>query len=481
MKYRAVLASLFVLLTCSLVSADVRMPTILSDGMVLQRGRPIPVWGWAEPNESVTVAMGGQSQSTVADGNGTWSLELSEMPAGGPYVMTIKGKNTLELSDVLVGDVWLCAGQSNMQRGLNLTEAGRRSIAHADHPRIRLLTLDRVVADEPVEDAKLLTTWTPCDSEAARNFSAVGYHFGVTLQGELDIPVGLINCSWGGTRAEAWTSEQALRGDPALESIFKRASKIRASADLAKQRHHLPASIYNSMIAPLVRYPLAGVIWYQGESNEPWPNEYRALLPTLIADWRSQWGQVDLPFGIVQLAAYRRKQISPAEESKWAVIREVQWLTSEADDYTGMAVTIDIGDENNIHPANKRDVGYRLALWALTDVYAHAFIKSGPTLRSMEITNGQAVLTFDNTGGGLVARGSGELRGFAVAGADQRFVWAEASCDGDRVIVQSEDVPNVLAVRYGWSDNPIGNLFSVNGLPATPFRTDDWPVIEDQP
>ena len=481
MNMRLATIPLFVLMSVSLVSADVRMPSILSDGMVLQRGRPIPVWGWAEPNESVAVTMADQSASTVADGQGKWSLELGEVPAGGPYVMTIKGRNTLVLSDVLVGDVWLCAGQSNMQRGLNLTEVGSYAIAHADRPRLRLMTLDRVTADQPVDDARLLTPWTPCSSETARAFSAVGYHFGVAIQDELGIPVGLINCSWGGTRAEAWTSEAALRAAPALRSVLDRTDLIRASEDLEKKRQHVAASLFNSLIAPLVRYPLAGVIWYQGESNEPWPNEYRTLLPTLIADWRSQWAQPDLPFGIVQLTAYRRKQTQPVEESRWAMIREAQWQASQDDPRVGIAVTTDIGDENDIHPANKRDVGYRLALWTLTDIYGLPFIAGGPTVRGVTISGDQVELSFNDVGSGLVARGKEGLRGFAVAGANRRFVWAEARIDGDRVIVQAEGVAEPLAVRYGWADYPIGNLYNANGLPAAPFRSDGWPMIEDAP
>jgi sialate O-acetylesterase len=476
------LASIFlwlVVLPVSVAFADVRLPAILSDGMVVQRDEPIPIWGWAEPGEQVTVVVAGQTATCAADAHGRWAAELEALVAGGPYTVSIRGRNEVVLSDVLVGDVWLCAGQSNMQRGVNLTEAGRHTISRADRPRMRLVTLDRVTSDEPADDAKLLTSWAPCSPASVESFSAVGYHFGAALQDELDVPIGLINCSWGGTRAEAWTSEPALRADPALGTVFERADRLLASPDIDKQRQHLPAALFNSLIAPLVDFPIAGVVWYQGESNESWPNEYRTLLPTLIADWRAQWGKPELPFGIVQLTAYRPKQIGPVEESRWAAIREAQWHASQSDSFIGLIVTTDLGDENNIHPGNKRDVGYRLALWALSDVYGRSFFSTGPVLRDVNTKEDQVVLTFDDVGSGLVARGGGGLRGFAVAGADQQFVWARARIDGDTVIVQAESVPEPVAVRYGWADYPIGNLFNANGLPAAPFRSDNWSISED--
>ncbi len=470
---------LLVLLCGPMARADVQLPGILSSNMVLQRNQPIVIWGQADPQQTVTVEMAGQSATVVADQQGRWSLQLDAMEAGGPYVMTVEGNNRIELTNVLVGDVWLCAGQSNMQRSMTLSEAGRDEIAHADRPRIRLLTPDRVPADQPVADVQLVQAWTPCSPQSVSGFSAVAYYFGATLEDELDIPIGLINCSWGGTRAEAWTSEPALRAVPALKTVYDRAGKIQASANLEPQRQHLPARIFNSLIAPLTRHPIAGVIWYQGESNEPWPNEYRTLLPTLIADWRAQWDRPNLPFGIVQLTAYRQPQSKPAEDSRWAMIRQVQLDVSRSVPHTGLAITTDIGDQNNIHPANKRDVGYRLALWALADVYGFPYLAGSPIFRDMSIAGDKVTLTFDQVGGGLVVRGGGELRGFAVAGADRKFVWARAVLDGNRITLSGEGVRKPVAVRYGWADNPRGNLFSVNGLPASPFRTDDWPTCED--
>jgi len=479
MARRIVTMGLLVALTCTFAAADVRLSSVLSSGMVVQRDRPIAVWGEASPGEAVAVTFADRRAMTQADDDGRWSVQLDALTAGGPHAMTVRGNNTLELTDVLVGDVWLCAGQSNMQRTLPLTELGDYAIARATHPRLRLLTLDRVVAERPADDAKVLAPWAACTPESVRSMSAVGYYFGVALQAELDVPIGLVNCSWGGTRAEAWTSEPALRANLDLASVFVRAEVIRASPDLDKQRQHLPAHLYNSLIAPLTRLPIAGVIWYQGESNEPWPNEYLALLPALIADWRAQWNQPDLPFGIVQLTAYRPRQTQPAESSRWAMIRDVQRRVSDAVPRVGLAVITDIGNENDIHPANKRDVGSRLALWALAEVYGKPFVAGGPRLRDANVSDGEVVLTFDQIGDGLVARGGAPLRGFAIAGEDRRFIWAEARIDGGRVIVRADDVPRPVAVRYGWSDYPAGNLFNVNGLPASPFRTDDWPTIED--
>lgn len=470
-------AALLLVISPAIAAADVRLPAVIASGMVVQRDQPIVIWGDASPGEVVTVTFADHAATAHADAGGDWSLQLPAMAAGGPHALTVAAGNTLTLTDVLVGDVWLCAGQSNMQRSLSRSEAGQHAIATADRPNLRLLTVDRTTAATPTADVKLTQSWARCTPETVAGFSAVGYHFGAAIQDDLGVPIGLINSSWGGTRAEAWTSEPALRGQSALDSVFARTEKLR-SADLESQRRHLPSHLFNSMIAPLTRMPIAGVIWYQGESNAPWPDEYAALLPTLITDWRTQWDRPALPFGIVQLTAYRREQAQPVEASTWAAVRDVQRRVSEDLPNVGLAIITDLGDAEDIHPANKRGVGQRLALWALAEVYGKPYVAGGPMLSDVSVTGDRVTLTFDQVGDGLVVRGGGELEGFAVAGADRRFVWADAAIDGSRVIVQAPAVGQPVAVRYGWADNPIGNLFNVHGLPASPFRTDDGPTSE---
>ncbi len=639
--------------------ADLKLPAIFGDDMVLQRGIELPVWGWADAGEEVRVQFAGQTKLAVADGHGRWQLKLEPLavlpePEGMTVIGSCGGQRVFR--NVLVGDVWICSGQSNMQFPVANTLNGQQEAAKADLPGIRLFFMPNVTALTPQADCA--GGWRVCGPESAAQFSAVGFFFGRHLHRELQVPVGLIGTSWGGTIAEAWTSASALhsslpefdepvaqvlssaealnkaihayqveltsfgqfmeelfrieedlesavlrttveyddtawpsmalpgnweeRGLTNLNGIvwFRRTIELPAAwagkdlvlrlgpidevdvtwfngrqvgargrsrtrevsfwnvpreypvpgdvvrggtnviairvSDMAGQgglwgapadslrveladgsdcatvslagdwRYEVeyvlppkpnnpespsrPTVLFNAMINPLIPYGVAGAIWYQGESNVTRPKQYRTLLPTLIADWRQRWGQGDFPFLVVQLANFREMKDQP-DESSWAELREAQAQTAMADPKVGLAVTIDIGDAKDIHPKNKQDVGRRLGLAAQAIAHGQAVPSSGPVYANMSVANGKATLAFTHTDGGLVARG-GALTGFAIAGADRRFVWAQARIEGDKVVVWSPDVAEPSAVRYAWADNPDCNLYNGADLPAVPFRTD---------
>ena len=488
--------------------AAVKLPHLFSDHMVLQRDLPVPVWGTATPGEAVTVSVGDKTAQATAGKDGRWMVKLGAMPAGGPVTMQVKGTNTIAIKDVLVGEVWVCSGQSNMQWGVRSSMNARAEIAAAKHPKIRLFTVPRVPAAAPVDDVN--GRWVACSPQTVAGFSAVGYFFGRDLHQAIKVPVGLINTSWGGTVAEAWTSSAGLSAEPslkpmadaqtrrligyakALEELAPTLSGWRAEAEKAVagkkpvpplpvphlpggMSHNYPTMLYNGMIAPLVPYAIGGAIWYQGESNAGRAYQYRALFAAMIRDWRTQWGQGDFPFLFVQLANYTTVSKQP-QESAWAELREAQTMALRLPK-TGMAVIIDIGEAHDIHPRNKQDVGKRLSLAARGVAFGEKdFVYSGPMYDTMKVDGGKVRLTFKHTGGGLVAK-DGPLKGFAVAGKDKRFVWAEATIDGDAVVVSSPTVAQPVAVRYAWANNPVCNLYNKEGLPAGPFRTDDWPGV----
>lgn len=452
------------------VAAEVWVPSVIGDNMVLQQGVKVPVWGKATPEEGVAVTLAEQSASAVADEAGQWTVQLGPFEAGGPHKMTITGKNTLTFSNILVGEVWVCSGQSNMQWAVAVSKDAEQEIAAADYPSIRLFQAERNPADQPRDNVN--GRWVACSPETVPGFSAVGYFFGRQLHRELEVPIGLINSSWGGTAAEWWTSRPALETDPELRPILERADK--AEAQGSAEAHRRPGALYNGMIAPLIPFAIRGVIWYQGESNAGRGYQYRKLFPIMIRDWRTNWGQGDFPFLFVQLGNYQQTPEQPGE-SAWAELREAQLMTLSLPN-TGMATTIDIGEADDIHPKNKQDVGKRLALAALNIAYDRDVVYSGPIYESMEIEEDTIRLHFKHVGGGLVAKG-GDLKGFAIAGADRKFVWADAEIDGDTVVVRSDQVKEPVAVRYAWADNPECNLYNEAGLPASPFRTDNWPGV----
>ncbi len=462
---------------------------VFGSNMVLQRKIPVPVWGWTQPDEKVTVSIEGRSATATAGSDGKWTVRLQPLPVGGPYKMRIEGpKQTVTFDNILVGDVWICSGQSNMEMGIGNVNDAQKEIADADHPQIRLFTVMKKVAYEPKaslekRDSDLMGQWSVCSPETVKTggwngFSAVGYFFGRQLNQDLKVPIGLIHTSWGGTIAEAWTSAEALQGLPDFKPAVDTLAQSKPSPTSGKDVNpNVVTVLYDGMIAPLIPYGIKGAIWYQGESNAGRAYQYRTLLPTMIKDWRSRWGEGDFPFIIVQLANWQKSDPDPKDDA-WAELREAQSMTARTLPKTGIAVTIDIGDAADIHPKDKQTVGKRLAYSAESIAYGQKLEYSGPAYREMTpVDSGAALeLRFDHTRGGLMAKGD-KLTGFAIAGDDRKFVWADARIAGNAVIVSSPQVPHPVAVRYAWHINPICNLYNKAGLPASPFRTDDWPGV----
>lgn len=614
-----------VILQSAAAVEPLRLSGLFSDNMVLQRDKLVPVWGTAEPAETVVVRLAGQEKRATADANGKWMVKLDALTAGGGQLeMTVEDKTTKRvLKNVMVGEVWLCAGQSNMALKLGEVANSAQEAKEAELPEIRTFTCWGDALIEP--QARGQGAWNPMAPAVAKNVSAVAYFFGRKLHRELNVPVGLIIAAVGGTRGEAWTSREGLAQDPQLKYFVDEIDKtvamfppkddqgwenpdfddaawksmkvpvnwqqggipgngrvwFRKSIDIPEswagkelkfrsgplrrsditwfnghkigetseapekpREYTVPAqwvksgqavlatritsgeywagilgkpeelnlavtgaedtsislagdwkynvakldqignssmatTLYNGFIAPVVPYAIQGAIWYQGEGNIVRAFQYRRMLPVLIRDWRAHWGQGDFPFGIVQLASCgeANSKLGPCD---WAELRESQLLTAMTVTNTGLAVTIDNADRD-LHSKTKVDVGERLGLWALSTVYGNKGIYSGPIYKTMSIEGGKIRLAFDQIGGGLVAKG-GELKEFAIAGDDQKFVWAEAVIDGETVVVSSEKVTNPVAVRYAWSQSPVNpNLYNKADLPASPFRTDDWPgMTEDK-
>jgi sialate O-acetylesterase len=510
-RWSAIAISL-VSLSVSGVFADVRLPAIFGDHMVLQQNQKDRVWGWADPDEEINVTIQQQSRSGRAGKDGKWLVELDPMPTGGPYVLTVKGKNTIRLEDVLVGEVWVCSGQSNMEWPVGSANDPDLEIRTANFPKIRLITVPKVGTQERQSDFN--GAWRVCSPETVGRFSAVGYFFGRLLHQTLDVPVGLINNSWGGSACEAWVRRDLLASDERYTQLLERWAETEKTYDSRKATAEFearmaewseaeqkakaagqqpaprpqqpgnpltgnarPANIYNGMVTPIVGYGMRGVIWYQGETNAGRAYQYRSLFPLMIRSWRDEWNEGNFPFYWVQLADFRDEKPEPSE-SDWAELREAQTMTMSALPNTGEAVIIDLGEAQDIHPRNKQDVAKRLARWALARDYGLSIVCRSPVYRSMERQGNKIILTFDQTGAGLKTFDAREVRGFAIAGNDRKFVWAKASIAApDRVEVWSDDVAEPVAVRYAWADNPVCNLRSREGLPVTPFRTDDWPGI----
>lgn len=622
--------------------AEVKLPFVLSDNMVLQRDIPVNIWGWANPGEKVTVVFNNQKATARASKNGEWKVQLKPMAAGGPYEMTIKGKNAIVLKNILVGDVWLCGGQSNMEWPLSRSRNWATDKATTDNPNIRLFYVPKHMSLKPLNNTNE-AMWQVCSQETAGYFSAIGYYFGRKLQQDLNVPIGLINSNWGGTDIETWISLEAMYTDddykaaidkikgadleklqkeaednlrawenavnnedpgivnkwyapdtdiknwktmrlpqawegaglPALDGVVWFRKEINVPATMAGKeaiislgpiddsdvtylngvkigktdnRYDLPRTykvpagvlkegvnviaikvidtggggglwgmdnqcyleaagakisladnwsynvglnlqapketsspnsypslLYNGMINPLINFPIKGAIWYQGENNAGNYVKYRSLFPLLISDWRAKWNTGSFTFLFAQLANYMEPPQVP-QQSSWAGLREAQTMTLSVPN-TGMAVIIDIGDAKDIHPRNKDDVGYRLALAALNKSYGKDLVYSGPIYKSMKVEGDKIILEFDHIGGGLSVKDKyGYLKAFAIAGEDKKFVWAKAwLTDDNKVVVSSEKVKSPVAVRYAWADNPDdANLYNAEGLPASPFRTDNW-------
>ncbi|MCX7700398.1 MAG: sialate O-acetylesterase [Gemmataceae bacterium] len=429
------------------VDAEVRLPAIFGSHMVVQRGAELPVWGWAAPNEEVTVQFDNHRATTKADAEGRWRVKLPALEFDREsHKLTVRGSNTIELTDILIGDVWLGSGQSNMEWPLRATQNGAAAVAAADHPRIRLFHVPKVQAKEPAEDLK--AEWKVCTPTTVAQFSAVLYYFGRRLEKELDVPIGLINSSWGGSPIEPWTITRNSSG-----------------------------AMYNGMIAPLIPFPIAGVIWYQGETNVMQRNgmKYRDKMEDLISGWRRAWDK-NFPFYFVQIAPWQPKDRSRGyAEGELPALWEAQAAALKIPG-TGMVVTTDLVDNiEDIHPQNKLDVGNRLALWALAKTYDRRnLVYSGPLYKSMSVEGDKIRLHFAHVGSGLASRDGKPLTEFEIAGDDDQFVAADAVIEGDTVVVSSPTVKQPTQVRFGWRTTANPNFMNKEGLPASPFRTKGW-------
>jgi sialate O-acetylesterase len=461
-------------------AADVRLPRIFGNQMVLQRELPVRVWGTADPAEKVTVSIGKNESSATADEHGKWKVELSPLSAGSPVEVKVSGKNTITLHDVLVGEVWVCSGQSNMGLTVQGAADAAKEIAAATHPQIRLFSVPLIPKVQPADDVD--GYWKQCTPESVPSFSAVAYYFGRQLHEQLGVPIGLINTSWGGTRIEPWTPPVGFRSVPAVASILtdleknppvvppQVKSKKRKKAAQGPQLQQTPTYLYNGMIHPLVPFAIRGAIWYQGESNLSDAMLYTDKMKALIQGWRSVWNEGDFPFYYVQLAPYTYgKGNTTALPKLW----EAQTAALSIPN-TGMAVTIDIGNAKDIHPKDKQDVGKRLALWALAKNYGKQIVYSGPLYKSMSVDGSSIRVKFDHVGGGLSERDGKPLTWFTIAGEDRKFVDAVAKVEGDSIVVSSTKVEKPVAVRFAWDQVADPNLTNIEGLPASAFRTDRW-------
>jgi sialate O-acetylesterase len=475
------LLSLSALLLLSLRLAGAVQPAgFFGEGMVLQRGETTPVWGTAAPHEKVKVRFADQECEGVADARGQWSVALRGLAASGrPGTLTVSAgtARAVELSNILVGDVWLCSGQSNMVMPLARMSDGAEETAAATHPAMRLFAVARAVSDAPAADVK--GTWAVCSPKSAGMFSAVAYVFGRELHAALGVPIGLVSSCWGATRIESWMSQAALDAFPEMREAQKQWQKVqpklvgRDRDESGKPDNDLrlmPAGLYHAMIHPLTPAAVRGVIWYQGEANEGQPGEYARQFPAMIQQWRAAFAQPHLPFYFVQLPNFSRSS-DPAKNRQWAYLREAQTQALKLP-ATGMAVTIDVGEDDAIHPKNKLDVGRRLARVALAGTYGRPLEASGPVVENIAREGPGYAIRFRHAAG-LQSKIEG-LPGFEIAGADRLFHPAVARIEGDRVIVSSPAVPGPIAVRYAWRNTPAASLFNASGLPAAPFRSDDW-------
>ena len=493
-------------------TAELKLPAIISDHMVLQQKQANPIWGWDDPGTEVTVTLGDQVKKAKAGDDGKWTVKLDPLDANAePSTIAIEGSSRREITDVLVGEVWMCSGQSNM--GMTLAGDWKFEVESlsSNHPNLRLISVPRVGTQELQNDFK--GQWESANSTNCKSFSAVGFFYGRYLHEILGVPVGLINNAWGGSAAEAWVRRDSLEKDPRFTALMDGWEQREADlmADEAKAKYEValaawkekvaaakaagkqaprapgspesvlagnqrPGNIFAGVVHPTLGYGMKGVIWYQGESNAGRAWEYARLFPYMIEQWRAEWGQGDFPFYWVQLADYMAETDQPGD-SPWAELRESQTKTMSLPN-TGEAVIIDLGEANDIHPKNKYDVAARLVRWALAKDYGLENIEpQSPMYREIKITDNKATLTFDHVGGGLRTVDINDVQGFAICGEYQKWVWADAKITGgDTIEVWSDAVAAPVAVRYAWANNHVCNVYSKLGLPLTPFRTDDFPM-----
>ena len=493
MKIRTLLASFIAMSVAGVqhAQAEIRLPNIFSDHMVLQQGQENNIWGKGDAGETVTISIAGKTVTTKADDKGEWTAKLPVLSLGAPLTLKVSGSSTVELKDVLVGEVWICSGQSNMQWSINSsTDADLEKLA-SKFNGIRMINFPQIGTQEAIwshDDRK----WQVSSPETVGGFSAVGYFFARQIHQTTGIPVGMINNAWGGSSCESWIDRKIVGTDfPKLlerwEGLEKQVEALEAKQDrseeenknLANLRNQMrgnarPGNIYNGVLASHVGYGIRGAIWYQGESNAGRAYQYRELFPRMIKNWREIWGQGEFPFYWVQLADFMNENAEPVD-SEWAELREAQTIAMDKVPKSGQAVIIDIGEGKDIHPMNKEDVGKRLARWALANEYGIDVAHQSPRYDSIEKADGKLIVKFNHVGGGWRPFDVNEVRGFTIAGEDKKFYNATAKILPDkRIEVSSPEVPNPVAVRYAWANNPICNLFSSNGLPTTPFRSDDW-------
>jgi sialate O-acetylesterase len=498
------------------LSAEIRLPNILGDHMVIQQQKPIRIWGWAIPKEQINLIFETHKIQTSADEKGQWEVTLEPMKADGqPKQMIIEGflSQTVVLTDILLGEVWVCSGQSNMQWSMLQTQSPTPEIQRADHPQLRLYYVPRKFSTIPLEDIE--ADWEICSPETVGPFSAVAYYFGREIHLELNVPVGLIHSSWGGTRIEPWIPDSGFESVPELDSYLKEKDKledtyliqlqkslpefevwIRAAKksletgdyihpqpDMPAHPHannRTPEVLFNAMIHPLIRFSIRGAIWYQGEANRNDGSLYTKKMKALINGWRTEWNGDDFPFYYVQLAPFNYAYSSPNDESdipdfeRLPRIWEAQFEAMKIPN-TGMAVVSDITNLNDIHPRNKKDVGFRLALWALAKTYGkNDLVYSGPLYKSMSIQGDKIRIQFDHIGSGLISLNNSPLTWFEIAGENRVFYKAHAEIKGDSVLVWNERIEEPIAVRFGWHQLAVPNLGNKEGLPASPFRTHRW-------
>jgi sialate O-acetylesterase len=480
------------------VYADVTLPAIISDHMLIQQQMPVRIWGKAAPGEAVSVELAGKQAATVADAAGHWEAFLPPSAAGGPYEMAVKGANRITVHDVLVGEVWVGSGQSNMELGMTRVNNADQEIAAANFPQIRLFTVNKKISETPLDDVQ--GHWDLCTPATVKNFSAVGYFFSRYIHQQRHVAVGFIHTSWGGTPAESWTTKQTLDTNPQLRNVNEEWAKVMADWPAANEKYqaqlaeykaaaaaakaagspaptaprvpngvgspNLPAGLWSGMVAPITPYAIRGVLWYQGEQNANAAHAYpyRYLFRAMIEDWRREWAQGDFPFLFVQLANFQ-------SNGSWPVLRESQTDALSLRN-TGMAVIDDIGESKDIHPKNKQDVGLRLALAAQGVAYGEKIEYSGPMFRQVSREGDSLRVWFDHTGSGMDSRGGGTLTGFEAAGADGKFVPAQARIEGTSVVVSATGLKDPAKVRYAWADDPTASLENKEGLQASPFRAD---------
>lgn len=519
---KKILITTLAMLMCASARADVRLPKIFTDNMMLQRDHAIRVWGWANPGEAVTVTLAGKNATSKTGENGQWSVELPAMKQGENLELTVTGKNAIVLKNLIVGDIWVCSGQSNMEMTLGGCLNDAEDIKAADFPKIRRIKFNHVVSGSEEKDAPAATAWQLCTPQTAGGFTAAGFYFAREILAKTGVPIGILDDNWGGTQIEPWVAPAGMQLVPELQgAVMVRNNALAAyTAQLPKHLDEMerwiastrtalakgadmPAApavlnhpggnpwcgMYNAMIHPLTRFPIKGVLWYQGESNGNEGESYYDKMRALVGGWRKVWNQGDFPFYFVQLANYQNPTDIPAGGDGWAKLREAQTKALSIPN-TGMAVIIDtvpLNEAANIHPRNKFDVGLRLAQWALSRDYGMKdLVVSGPIFKAMKVEGSKVHLSFDHTGSGLMIgtkegrtpaaeNKTGKLQRFAISGADKKWFWAEAVIDQNSVVVFSSEVKEPVAVRYAYSMNPDGaNLYNREGLPASPFRTDAW-------